>query len=545
MKKTDSESFRDMMGQAFLNEQSAQLAQGLKQFKVLTDAEAIAKNLDVDRGQIWRENTLTGEVNQLQGVVSKENKFKILSSAQAELNNLPVDKGQVYKINEIDGNITQLIGASIGVNFEILSDEDAKAAGFPIDNGQIWQRDKDTKKVTQLYGIEQNPENFQVLSSAEAKAWHLPTDGNQVYQKNFTTGKITVLQNYRTPGDNWEVLDEATAAGLGLPVDRGGVWMKNKKDGKIQPLLSPANISEREKKISALSKILKNNEWGAEQSDDGITLPTDTQILEQATKMVDGIIDMVVQEDGRIYIVDQAEKTRELINADDKGDFPLLGQINPENPYAMDMNPTDFTIDDLTTVDYAETIGRINNLSYAMVEAEDLTEILEEVLGPKNWFKSALTGTFAILPSGMDEWAKYIQTSSGEKQVELFGRVLIQALSLNPRYPVAEQEIINKLNTEGVKLFLDPDVGWANFNETLRFIQNQLSFNRNLLKTERDKTWLRLQKVPSGTKNDPFIVNTDPNIKTSGEKYLDMLQQEGSNLNGIWVMVDGEVKEIK
>ena len=545
MKKTDSDAFKDLMGQAFLNEQSTQLSQGLSQFRILTDEEAIKRNLDVDRGQIWRENTMNGKVSQLQGVVPKEDKFEILSSHQAVLNNLPIDKGQVYKINQKDGNITQLVGASIGVNFEILSDEDAKELGFPIDNGQIWQRDKDTKKVTQLYGIQQNPENFKVLSSAEAKGWNLPTDGNQVWQQNLSTGKFTALQGYRTPGDNWEVLDEETAASLGLPVDRGGVWMQNTKDGKIQPLLSPANVSEREKKISALSQILKNNQWGAEQTDDGVTLPTDTQILEQATKMVDGIIDMVVQEDGRIYIVDQAEKTRELINANDKGNFPLLGQIDSENPYAEERAPTDFTIHDLTTVDYADTIGRINNLTYAMVEAQDLIEILEEVLGPKNWFKSALTGSLAILPSGMDEWAKYIKTSSGQKQVELFGRVLIQALSLNPRYPVAEQEIINKLNTEGIKLFLDPGVGWANFNETLRFIQNQLSFNRNLLKTEKDKTWLRLEKIPSGTMNDPFILDTDTEVQTSGEKYLDMLKQEGKTLKGIWVSVNGEVKEIK
>ena len=73
---------------------------------------------------------------------------------------------------------------------------------------------------------------------------------------------------------------------------------------------------------------------------------------------------MVVQEDGRIYIVDQAEKTRELINANDKGNFPLLGQIDSENPYAEERAPTDFTIHDLTTVDYADTIGRINNLTY-------------------------------------------------------------------------------------------------------------------------------------------------------------------------------------
>jgi hypothetical protein len=121
---------------------------------------------------------------------------------------------------------------------------------------------KTLNKLTQLYGIEQRPENFSVLSSAMAETMGLPTDSGQVWQRNNTTGKITELQGYKTPGDNWVVLDNETARTLGLPVDRGGVWMQNKKDGAIKPLLSPANISEREKKIGSLTDILKSNKWG-------------------------------------------------------------------------------------------------------------------------------------------------------------------------------------------------------------------------------------------------------------------------------------------
>ena len=534
MKEQDAEAFKELMGQAFIADMSAQLTQGLEQFKVLSKEEAEAKNLDTSKGQIWRENILNGDIKQLQGVVPKEDKFRILSTEQAIANNLPVDKGQVYKINDKDGNITILLGATVGENFEVLSKEQAKELGFPTEDGQIWQRDKDTQKVTQLYGISQRPENFSVLSSAMAETMGLDTTGGQIWQRNNTTGKITALQGYKTPGDNWVVLDEDTARNLGLPVDRGGVWMQNKKDGAIKPLLSPANISEREKKIGSLTEILKSNQWGVTTD----TTPSDEEYIQQATKMVDGIIDMVVQEDGRIYIVDKEQGTRELINADNKGNYPLLGQIDDENPYAVIMTPTDFTINDLTTGDYEEAIRQINNLSYAMVEAEDLIAILEEVLGPENFFKNALTGVMSILPSGMDEWGKFVQTASGQKQVDLFGRVLVQALSLNPRYPVAEQELINKLNTEGIALFLDPEVGWANFNETLRFIQNRLSFNRNLLKTDPAETWLRLDKIPSGTANDPIIINTGDTL-TRGEEWLNFLQSQNKTIIGMWVSIDG------
>lgn len=537
MKEQDAEAFKELMGQAFIADMSAQLSQGLQQFKVLSKEEAEAKNLDTSSGQIWRENTLNGDIKQLQGVVPKEDRFRILSTKQAIDNGLAVDKGQVYQINDKDGKITILQGASIGENFEVLSKEEAKKLGFPTEDGQIWQRDKDTQKVTQLYGISQRAENFTVLSSAVAQQYDLPTDNGQVWQRNNTTGKITELQGYKTPGDNWVVLDEKTARDLGLPVDRGGVWMQNKKDGAIKPLLSPANISEREKKIGALTEILKSNEWGVTDE----TTPSDEEYIQQATKMVDGIIDMVVQEDGRIYIVDKATNSRQLVNADSEGNYPLLGQIDDENPYAVVMNPTDFTINDLTTGDYEEAIRQITNLSYAMVEANDLIEILEEVLGPKNYFKNALTGVMSILPSGADEWGKFVKTSSGQQQVELFGRVMVQALSLNPRYPVAEQELINKLNTEGLKFFLDPEVGWANFNETLRFIQNRLSFNRNLLKIDPDQTWLRLNKIPSGTANDPIIMSTQG--ATQGSEWLKFLQSQGKSIIGMWVSIDGAPAE--
>jgi hypothetical protein len=540
MKEQDAEAFKELMGQAFITDMSAQLSQGLEQFRVLTKEQAEGLGLDTTRGQIWRENTLNGDIKQLQGVVPKEDRFRILSTKQAMDNGLAVDKGQVYQINDKDGKITILQGASIGENFEVLSLEEAKELGFPTEDGQLWQRDKDTKKVTQLFGIEQRPENFTVLSSAAAETMGLDTSKEQIWQRNNTTGKITELQGYKTPGDNWSVLDEKTARDLGLPVDRGGVWMQNKKDGAIKPLLSPANISEREKKIGSLMDILKANAWGVTDN----TTPSEEEYLQQATKMVDGIIDMVVQEDGRIYIVDKEQGTRELINQDRTGDYPLLGQIDDQNPYAEVMPPTDFTINDLTTGDYEEAIRQITNLSYAMVEANDLIAILEEVLGPKNFFKNALTGAMSILPSGADEWGKFIETSSGQQQVDLFGRVMVQALSLNPRYPVAEQELINRLNTDGIKLFLDPKVGWANFNETLRFIQNRLSFNRNLLKTESDQTWLRVNKMPSGTKNDPIIMSTEG--VTKGSEWLDFLQSQGKSIVGTWVSIDGApAEEIK
>ena len=162
--------------------------------------------------------------------------------------------------------------------------------------------------------------------------------------------------------------------------------------------------------------------------------------------------------------------------------------------------------------------------------------MLENVLGPQNFFKDLSTNTLAILPSGIDAWPKWIETTVGQQAVELYGRVLIQALALNPRYPVAEQEMINKLNSEGVAFFLDKEVGLERFMETQRFLKNRLAFNRAGLQQKGDqKGWYTIEPVPSGSKSNPFIIDPTNDIITKDAEYLDFLAEQGVDLNGVWV----------
>jgi hypothetical protein len=129
--------------------------------------------------------------------------------------------------------------------------------------------------------------------------------------------------------------------------------------------------------------------------------------------------------------------------------------------------------------------------------------------------------------------------------VELYGRVLVQALSLNPRYPVAEQELINKLNAQGIKLFQDPKVGIELFLETQRFLKNRLAFNRAGLQVEPTE-FLTVGVVPTGTSNDPIIIDRDNKNNTQGELYLNYLIQNNKNLEGVHVEFeeDGSVEKL-
>ncbi len=540
MRQADVDNFQDMMGQYMIADMTAQLGK-LDQYRVLTDAEAIDMGLDTDRGQIWRINDANGKVEQLQGTIPRDDKFKILSTKEAAAYGFATEQGQVYIMNEKDGKPVLFQGAQVGLNFEILSPEEAKGLGLVVDDGQLWQRDTVTGETSQLFGITQRPQNFTVLSSTRADTLGLPVDEGQVWQRNNTTGAITELQGRILPTDDWVVMsaEEASKLPTPLPTDSGEVWIRNKKDGSIKPLLTPASASEREKKIAALYDILKSNKWGATEDDQGLeVLPDDKDVMRHATKLVDGVIDLVQQEDGRLYQVDESTGDMIYLNATERGEFPLIGFINPENPYAKYHDPLDFGITDLTTIEYSDSIRQIRNLSYALVEGENLQAMLENVLGPQNFFKDLSTNTMAILPSGIDAWAKWIKTTVGQQAVELYGRVLIQALALNPRYPVAEQEMINKLNSEGVAFFLDKEVGLERFMETQRFLKNRLAFNRSGLQQKGDKQgWYTIESVPSGTKAYPFVIDPRPEAKfnTKDEDYMIFLANQGIDMSGVWV----------
>ena len=539
MRQTDVDNFQDMMGQYMIADMTAQLGK-LDQYKVLTDAEAIDMGLDVDRGQIWRQNTSNGKVEVVQGMIPREDKFKILSTKEAIAAGFATEQGQVYILNERTGKPELFQGAQVGINFEILSKEDAKARGLAVEDGQLWQVDKGTNKVSQLFGITQRPQNFTVLSSTRADTLGLPSNEGQVWQRNDTTGAITELQGRILPTDDWVVMsaEEASKLPTPLPTDSGEVWIRNKKDGSIKPLLTPASASEREKKIAALYDILKSNNWGVTMDGEKELRPEDKDVMRHATKLVDGVIDLVQQEDGRLYQVDESTGDMLYLNATDRGDYPLVGFISPDNPYAKYHDPLDFGITDLTTIEYSDSIRQIRNLTYALVEGENLQDMLENVLGPQNFFKDLSTNTLAVLPSGIDAWAKWIDTTVGQQAVELYGRVLIQALALNPRYPVAEQEMINKLNSEGVAFWLDKEVGLERFMETQRFLKNRLAFNRSGLQQKgTQEGWYTIEAVPSGTKAHPFVIDPRPESKfnTKDEDYMIFLANQGVDMNGVWV----------
>ena len=108
-----------------------------------------------------------------------------------------------------------------------------------------------------------------------------------------------------------------------------------------------------------------------------------------------------------------------------------------------------------------------------------------------------------------------------------------------------DMELINKLNAQGIKLFQDPNVGIELFLETQRFLKNRLAFNRAGLQIEPTE-FLTVGVVPTGTSNDPIIIDKNDKNNTQGELYLNYLIQNDKNLKGVYVMFeeDGSVEKL-
>ena len=123
--------------------------------------------------------------------------------------------------------------------------------------------------------------------------------------------------------------------------------------------------------------------------------------------------------------------------------------------------------------------------------------------------------------------------------MDLFTRKLVAATALSDRYAVAEQDLIKKLGEESGGFFTNPVTSATRFKELLRAMQNDLERHRAGLENRGANV---LNKLPAGTKNDPFEfsgqgqfnyimkVGRDPAANLNG-KYMRMTVQQALNRN--------------
>ena len=155
--------------------------------------------------------------------------------------------------------------------------------------------------------------------------------------------------------------------------------------------------------------------------------------------------------------------------------------------------------------------GRVNKLqekviaqTQAITSANSVLTAIGDAVGPLNTVKAFTSNVVAPLaPDFMSAALEFSATERGRREMELFGRNLARALALSDRYAVREQELIAQLNEDPVGFFKNPNMSKVRFQELMRYLQNDLSFNRGILSDSNEIGYLN--KIPTGTANDPII----------------------------------------
>ena len=241
-----------------------------------------------------------------------------------------------------------------------------------------------------------------------------------------------------------------------------------------------------------------------------------------AVKLADNLIVQSVDDVGRVWGFDTMTGKNTWLNKamwdpNKDSEWKLIGQVSQDDPFVTIMAPPTVNVATMTAGVIEGTQKKIGELEKAYAQGKQLMKLLENSLGPEGFLKAFAANWLApILPTemGMQKYFEFFEEASNEQAIKLFTRTLIQALALNPRFPVAEQDIIKDLGLEEdiLGFWTDEKMGIANFNETLRFLQNNLNWERASLNPNKEQ-YLFVDKAPSGSNYDPINMDTPDGLK--------------------------------
>jgi hypothetical protein len=160
---------------------------------------------------------------------------------------------------------------------------------------------------------------------------------------------------------------------------------------------------------------------------------------------------------------------------------------------------------------------RIYTFSKMMESGSEVIGAIGNTIGPVNSLKSFVNSYIAPFMAGKDDMGVWIKTARGQQQIKNFTRDVRMALTLSPRYPVAET---NLTRAQAIDQYDSGEINEATFfksmfgtvtkfHEFLRYSSNELSRERaQLLGT----TWQRREVVPTGTEDDAFNYETPGHV---------------------------------
>ncbi len=203
-----------------------------------------------------------------------------------------------------------------------------------------------------------------------------------------------------------------------------------------------------------------------------------------------------------------------------------LREYRGGDPLVSNLGRTSLDPAQLTESLYNEAQRKIVTTEQALTDGQRILDSIPFAMGPGNTAKSVIGNNLAMFFPGVgDEFATWTKVEQNAQAMNLFGRRLIAALALNPRYPVGEMKLLEGFSENPVEFFSSPTLGAVRFQEAMRLLTNELAYGRAQI--SGDNVFYQ-EMVPTGTKENPFIYG-----KRGHYEYLTLAaNRPNANLNG-------------
>jgi hypothetical protein len=216
-----------------------------------------------------------------------------------------------------------------------------------------------------------------------------------------------------------------------------------------------------------------------------------------------------------------AQHTPEAQKALSVGAFDLKG---PEASFLV-AKPPSYTkgIENMTKEEqnkFREGIAK----NEALIRATDeLVKVMPDAVGMWPTAKSFVGNATGSL--GLKVWVDP-KNEAARTMIQTYVKTVQEAIALNPRFAVSEQDFIKELAGNPQAFFRDPELAIARVRELARQAMNDMEVNRAALE---GRAPLELQHIPQGTEREPFDLR-NPQHKA----YLKAKQAQGG-VNGLFV----------
>lgn len=171
-----------------------------------------------------------------------------------------------------------------------------------------------------------------------------------------------------------------------------------------------------------------------------------------------------------------------------------------------------------------EARARIGNYQRLLNSMESMMKAIPEATGP--WSTVKQFSTNYVVPfapdstKGIFEWYR---NTDAKRELDINRQEIRASQALNPRFPVGELAVIDDLVEKPAEFWANPQAAIYRFQTLARVTRNMMELERAQLE---NRSPLYLERVPTGTRNDPFEANQ--------MGYLLELKNSGVNLGGVY-----------